>query len=63
MSKGHSETSLESTVTIKTGGNSADTACHKGDSESESLQQPAGNEPCRQSEAEAQNRGFTVIES
>lgn len=37
-----------------------DTVCHKEDSESESLQQPAGNEPCRQSEAKAQNRGFNL---
>ena len=37
-----------------------DTVCHKEDSESESLQQPAGNEPCRQSEAKAQNRGSNL---
>lgn len=33
---------------------------HKGDSESERLQQSAGSEPCRQSEAKAQNRGSNL---
>lgn len=37
-----------------------DTVSHKGDSESEHLQQSAGNEPCRQSEAKAQNRGSNL---
>ena len=37
-----------------------DTLSHKGDSESEHLQQSAGNEPCRQSEAKAQNRGSNL---
>ena len=37
-----------------------DMVSHKGDSESERLQQLAGNEPCRQSEAKAQNRGSNL---
>ena len=37
-----------------------DMVSHKGDSESERLQQSAGNEPCRQSEAKAQNRGSNL---
>lgn len=37
-----------------------DMMSHKGDSESERLQQSAGNEPCRQSEAKAQNRGSNL---
>ena len=37
-----------------------DTVCHKGDSEPEGLQESAGNEPCRQSEAKAQNRGSNL---
>lgn len=37
-----------------------DMVSHKGDSESECLQQSAGNEPCRQSEAKAQNRGSNL---
>lgn len=37
-----------------------DMVSHKGDSESERLQQSAGNKPCRQSEAKAQNRGSNL---
>lgn len=37
-----------------------DMVSHKRDSESERLQQSAGNEPCRQSEAKAQNRGSNL---
>lgn len=37
-----------------------DMVSHKGDSEFERLQQSAGNEPCRQSEAKAQNRGSNL---
>ena len=37
-----------------------DMVSHKRDSESECLQQSAGNEPCRQSEAKAQNRGSNL---
>ena len=37
-----------------------DMVSHKGDSESERLQQLAGNEPCRQSEAKALNRGSNL---
>ena len=37
-----------------------DMVSHKGNSESERLQQSAGNEPCRQSEAKAQNRGSNL---
>ena len=37
-----------------------DMVSHKGDSESERPQQSAGNKPCRQSEAKAQNRGSNL---
>ena len=37
-----------------------DMVSHKGNSESERLRQSAGNEPCRQSEAKAQNRGSNL---
>lgn len=37
-----------------------DKVCPKGDFEPDGIQQPAGNEPCRQSEAKAQNRGSNL---